>query len=107
MSQAHTITMEALHATDLAPAERHSLLAVDRRRLAIEILAEEQSAIGREALAAEIAERESDGAANNDHIRDVLISLHHVHLPKLASMGVIDECPANQLIELAEPPNGN
>lgn len=99
--------MEALHAIDLAPAERHSLLTVERRRLAIEILAEEQSAIGRDALAAEIAERESDGTPNNDHIRDVLISLYHVHLPKLAEAGVIDEYPEDQLIKLAEPLNGN
>lgn len=104
MSQTHIDTMaEALRAIELAPTERHSLLATERRRHAIEILAEERSAIGREDLAAEIAERESDANPDDEFTRDVLISLHHIHLPKMAAAGVIDAYPENELIELAEP----
>lgn len=93
----------ALHAIDLAPTERYRLLAADRRRLAIELLAQERSPIGRNALAAKIARRENDREPDSDAISDVERSLHHVHLPKLAAAGVIDEYPETQPIELIEP----
>lgn len=93
----------ALHTIDLAPTERYRLLAADRRRLAIEILVQEQSAVERTALAAEMARRETEGEPDSDAIRDVELSLHHVHLPKLAAAGVIGEYPETQPIELAEP----
>lgn len=104
MSQADTSTMaNALHAIDLAPTERYHLLAADRRRLAIEILAQEQSAIERNALAEKIAQRETDEEPDSDAISDVELSLHHVHLPKLAAAGVIGEYSETQPIELTEP----
>ncbi|AGB38721.1 DUF7344 domain-containing protein [Natronococcus occultus] len=64
-------------------------LASDRRRTALSVLADAESALSRVALARAVADREADGEPTPDAVDDCRIELHHVHLPKLAAAGLI------------------
>lgn len=84
----------------IQPSDHHSLLAVARRQLALDVLAETTSAVDLETLASEIAVREvgRDDVAGAT-IDDVVADLHHVHLPKLADFGLLSYDPATRWID--------
>lgn len=78
----------------LTDNEYHELLAVGRRRTTLDILADSNTPVELEELAATVAEREnSQGIADKAIIERVAISLHHSHLPKMADLGIIDYDP--------------
>lgn len=80
--------------------ERHRLLAMDRRRLAIEILAGKTPPTDLEALATEIAVREREHrAADRVSVEHIRATFHHAHLPKLAEVGVVDYDPETHRID--------
>ena len=88
-----------------SPSERHRILAAERRpRLALDYLADRTGPVDIEELAAAIAAREADeNSPDDDTVRQVAISLHHVHLPKMAEIGVVDYEPASSVVESYPP----
>lgn len=67
------------------------VLADRRRRRVVDALADLQPPVSVERLAAAVADREpGETPASPD---DVAVSLHHVHLPKLAAVDVVDYDP--------------
>ena len=85
----------------LTENHRHQLLSSDRRRVALEELAEQPTPVELDELAAGIAERETSGSAvDESHVERVAISLHHNHLPKMDDLGLVDyESATNRVIE--------
>lgn len=85
---------------DLTESERHRLLEVDRRRYALDALAEYEEPLDLEDLAAAVAEREDDlDEENPSALSAMATALHHIHLPKLSEAGVIEYDPrANRVI---------
>lgn len=96
-TQTGTVSVEGL-----TESERHRLLAADRRRLALDILASQTTPVTLEALAAEIAVHE-DGIESDDDdaVARVATTLHHAHLPKMADMGVLDYHEQTHRVEIA------
>lgn len=93
------------NASDLTASDRHRLLAVERRRLVLDILAGNTDPVELDELATGIVERE-DGtdAVDEPTVERVAITLHHVHLPKVAQFGIIDYDPKTRRIEPIESP---
>lgn len=86
--------------TDLSTSERCSLLASDRRRLALDILTGKTAPVELEELAVGIAAREGGSdAVDEETVERVAITLHHVHLPKMVDLGVLDYDPKTNRID--------
>ena len=91
-------------AKELSPSEGHRILAAERRRLALDYLADRTDPVDIEELAAAIAEREADeNCHEDDTVRQVAVRLPPVHLPKMAEVGVIDYEPASSVVESCPP----
>lgn len=92
MSQAQTeYGLEATACTELTESEQHRLLADERRQVVLEVLPEQGSELPLEELATAVHEQESDDSGNGPTgSEDVAVSLHHVHLPILDDLGVLD-----------------
>ena len=85
---------------DLGANERHELLASKRRRLALDILEEETSTVHIETLAGRIAAKEGDADSTPEEtVERIALALHHTHLPKMASAGVLEYDPETHRIE--------
>lgn len=100
MSQTITnFTAENPSIDGLNETERHRLLAVDRRRIALDVLAERTAPVELSALATAIAARE-DGCDASDEgtVERIELSLHHSHLPKMEEFGVVDYHPDSCLV---------
>lgn len=76
---------------DLTASDRHRLLAAERRRLVLDMLARNTASVELDELASGVVARE-DGieAVDEAAIERVATALHHVHLPKIAQFGIID-----------------
>jgi len=81
------------HLTD---SELRGLLAEERRRMTLDVLAGRDTPIDVQELAAGIAARE-DGSGGTE---EVAITLHHIHLPKLATHDVIEYDPELKLVSV-------
>ncbi|WP_123536803.1 DUF7344 domain-containing protein [Halosimplex salinum] len=85
---------------DLTADERYDLLAADRRRLTLAALSELGAPADLEDVAAEVAARESDEDSPPTAVVDrVAVSLHHVHLPRMADLDVVDYDTVSNRIE--------
>lgn len=85
---------------DLTETDRHRLLAAERRRLVLTVLAERPPSVELEELTTEIAAREPGvDATDEETVERVALTLHHTHLPTLAEMGVVDYDLQTQRIE--------
>lgn len=85
---------------DLPAGERHRLLAADRRRLVLQVLAGEAPPVDLEGLAAAVAAREAaDDAVEEQTVERVTITLHHNHLPTLAAAGALEYDPESNRID--------
>jgi hypothetical protein len=84
---------------DLTETERHTLLRDERRRLALNVLAERQATVGLSEIATEVAARENgcDGD-DTDAVERVAVALHHTHLPKMDELGVLTYRPDTNLV---------
>ena len=84
---------------ELCVGERHRLLMDPRRRLTIDLLAGTTDRIDLEQLAAGIAARESgtDGG-DESAVEHVATELHHVHLPMMAEMDVLEYDPQSRVV---------
>jgi hypothetical protein len=88
--------------TGLSESDRHRVLSVERRRIALDVLAEQRSPLGLWELAEAVAERESErGEVDDDDVEQVAITLHHNHLPGMAELGVVDYDPCSKRVESA------
>lgn len=76
-------------AIGLSEDEVHRLLGAERRRLALELLAE-RGATDLESLAEDIVRREGHDAVSEGAIKRVTIDLYHRHVPLMADLGVIE-----------------
>ena len=84
------IAVERGETTGLTESERYRLLANERRRIALAVLADRSTPIGLDGLAEEIASIEGDVDAVDEHaVRRVSIALHHNHLPRMADVNLI------------------
>lgn len=80
--------IDSEHLTD---TERHDVLASERRRTVLDVLAGRATQVDLEDLAATVAARES-GVDEDDPraVERVAVSLHHNHLPRMAELDVLD-----------------
>lgn len=91
MSQTTTeLTTDVPSIANLSETERHRLLMNERRRMALEILTERSTSVELAELADEIAAREFGREASQDAVKRVKVSLHHVHLPQMDELDIID-----------------
>lgn len=81
----------------ITESERHDLLAKERRRVAVDVLTEAGS-MTLEELASEVVDRRHD-STDEDAIERARTSLHHVHLPKMVDIGVIDYDPETKRVQ--------
>lgn len=85
---------------DLTVSERCRLLAAERRRLVLEVLAGEAPPVDLDGLAAAIARRENgESAVDERTLKRVAIALQHERLPVLADAGVLDYDPGSNRID--------
>lgn len=75
---------------EISEPERCRLLADERRRTALTVLAERSSAVTLTALATALGARESGRIDEQDSHQMLEIRLHHVHLPLMDDVGVVD-----------------
>ncbi|WP_232342811.1 DUF7344 domain-containing protein [Halosimplex litoreum] len=88
---------------DLCADERHDLLAVERRRVVLEALVDREEPVALADLAEWVAARETDAATpGEDATERVAVSLHHVHLPRMDDLGVLDYDVATNRVEAAD-----
>lgn len=100
MSQTFTEFSDELPSIDgLTETERHTLLRDERRRLALDVLAEQPATVDLSTVAAEVAAREDGCDASDDEtVHQIEVALHHTHLPKMDEMGVLAYKPQTQHI---------
>jgi hypothetical protein len=95
MSQTSRGTLaESLNANELAEDEYYEVLAAEERRIALDVLSHDASAVELDELAALVTAESSDDVAL-DRMR---ATLHHTHLPKMAAHGVIEYDPETCLV---------
>lgn len=91
----------ALDVSDL-----HAVLADERRRATLTDLADRSAPVDVEALARSVAARESDRSPESvpsELVERVHVTLHHVHLPKLADLGLVEyDATANAVTDVAD-----
>lgn len=81
----------------LTESERYELLASERRRIALAVLESSAGPIEVETLAATLATWEN--GASGETVERAASSLHHVHLPKMDDLGVIEYDPVAARVE--------
>jgi hypothetical protein len=72
---------------ELSESERYDLLSNGRRRAVLAVLERLETPIHLEDLAVAMA---AEDALDGETERQIKISLHHNHLPKMADLGAID-----------------
>lgn len=94
----------------LTDSDRHRLFAAEQRRIALELLEEADLPVALEELATAITDRETELGTREADAPDagdaerVAISLHHVHLPLMADLGVVDYDAASRRVEAFRAP---
>jgi len=84
----------------LSEDEFHHLFRSKRRRTTLAVLARRIAPVELADLAEAVAERE-DGvdATDEESIEELEILLHHLHLPMMADLGVIEYDPETSYVE--------
>ncbi|SNZ03082.1 hypothetical protein SAMN06269185_0186 [Natronoarchaeum philippinense] len=107
MSNSPTRTpTDPLDPDQLPTQELLGAVASDRRRAVLSVLADVTSPIDAGVIARGVAVREAadDTRSLSDRIEDVHVSLHHVHLPKLADAGLLSYDSERGIIENVASP---
>ena len=81
--------MDEGEAIGLNEDELHRLLAAERRRLAMEVLAD-RGPMDIEHLAEAIVDREAGDVRDERTLKRAKIDLYHCHLPLMADLGAIE-----------------
>ena len=76
-----------------APAELHDILGSPLRKCVLIELAEEENPLTPDELAGRVVECEESEVTNRS---EALVRLHHVHLPKLRSCGIVSVYNENE-----------
>jgi len=85
--------------TELTENERHRLLASEHRRAVIDVLADRPRPMDLEELAVAVSERDPGGDhVGRDRAARMAVSLHHVHLPKMDDVGIVDYDPVTKRV---------
>lgn len=84
---------------ELSESDRHRLLASERRRVVLDVLANRSPPVDLEDLAGAVAAREADEGRDGSDAGRVAIMLHHRHLPILTEIGVLEYEPSSRRIE--------
>jgi len=85
---------------EVSRTERHELLAEERRRTVLRVVTAEMATFGLDELAREVAARENDADADDESdVKQIAITLHHAHLPKMVELGVLSYDPERRRIE--------
>lgn len=87
--------------TDVTENEHYRLFAEERRRTTYDVLRSESEPVALEDMAKTVAHREGRGT-DEESVERVAITLHHVHLPMMDDVGVIDYDPDECLVVTAE-----
>lgn len=90
---------ELLESATLTESERHRLLASERRRVLLSVLADESTPISLDELATAVAAEEPDSPDAADHTA-TRVTLHHTHLPQMSHLDIIDYDPTRRQVEL-------
>jgi hypothetical protein len=88
---------------EISEQDRCRLLADEQRRTLVSVLAGQTSPVTLTELATTLGAREPSPDGEPDTHRTIEIRLHHVHLPLLAEVGVIDYDQAEQRVEPRQP----
>lgn len=90
------------------PRREHSAIRrAERRRLALDVLSERTTSIETGALATAVATQEDGTDVDSEAtFAEVLIDLHHVHLPKLDEAGALDYDPERRVVEPVDQSTG-
>lgn len=89
-------------AEDLTNSEWHELLASERRRELLDVLADRTTPVELEKVAVLTVVEGDDpdaGAPDDGSVQRVATTLHHTHLPKMAEAGVLDYDPQSRRID--------
>lgn len=89
----------------LTTTERHRVLAAERRRVTLEALGGLSGEVALTDLARGVARREGGiDAADDEAVRHVKTTLHHVHLPMMDDVGVLTYEPRSRTVRPAGSP---
>jgi len=84
----HAVSATA-EGTELPTGAYHHLLSSRRRQRVIEVLSENDCPLSLTCLAAAIRELET-AREEPDEQRQVAVTLHHIHLPRMDELGVLE-----------------
>lgn len=87
---------EQAEAGELTDSERHRVLADERRRALLDVLAADPQPAGLGDVAGALAET---APCSDADVEDLLVSLHHVHLPLLDDVGVLEYDPERRRVQ--------
>ncbi|AFZ73074.1 DUF7344 domain-containing protein [Natronobacterium gregoryi] len=94
---------EQQYVAELPIVDIGEFLRHDRRRVLVDVLAAADGQLSADELAETITTTELETPPaeldQDDHVRDVYVSLVHVHLPKLAEMGVVEFDSDDEVVE--------
>lgn len=87
--------------------ELDALLGEDRRRHVVTLLLSADGPLSLDELAKQVAERERDevDATDGEHLESIRVSLHHLHLPTLTEVGILDYDPETRFAVLEALPD--
>lgn len=88
----------------LAESERYRVLADETRRTALDVLTDSTTPLGLEDLAVAVARESNGDTADEETVSRVASELHHVHLPKLSDLDVVEYDPARNRVESVQGP---
>jgi len=87
-------------ATELTESDRFRVLAVERRRETLAVITDRHAPFELTDLATAVATRERDvETPTEETIEEVAVSLHHVHLPLMDDLGILDYVPDTNRVE--------
>lgn len=90
---------------ELTPAEMDELfdvLANSRRRCALRSLSDAGGTVSFDELVGDVARQTVNQPIDRDHRRKIATSLYHVHLPKLASVGLVTDYDPDGEVSLSD-----
>lgn len=87
--------------------ELNALLGEDRRRHVVTLLLSADGPLALDEIAKRIAERECSevDATDGEHLESIRVSLHHLHLPTLTEVGILDYDPETRFVDLEGLPD--
>ena len=95
---------ERTRTAELTTNERYRLLSNDRRRATLAVLGDRTAPVELADLAAAVADRMTDaGVADEELVDRMKASLHHAHLPKMNSLGVVEYEPRTCCVKTYRP----